>query len=85
MRKHLVLNLYCGECGNPLEFILDREAKYSAVLPNKGYPLHGDSIPSEAVGLSPQFVRPCKACIDKHTEPAKKLIEALNSFKSLEV
>jgi len=87
MRNNLVVHFHCSECGRRLNISLEGNAK--AKPTNQSKRAHyTEDIPKHDTGahareLEPIQIEPCEFCIEKYTEPSRKLIEALNQIKEI--
>jgi len=74
-RNKMIISFNCTECGGQLNFSYNREPKTNAEYDSRGDPTGAD------VCYAPNlWVEPCRKCIEKHTEPARKLTEAINEL-----
>jgi transcription elongation factor Elf1 len=76
-RKFLVTTFHCAECGHPLSVV-----KCSK---NKADPIQTiDSTLDETGAYKAHneiMISPCRSCITKYTEPARKLIDAMSEIQ----
>ena len=79
MRTNLILHFHCSECGKRLEVCYPKETRKKPVESEYG---EVDDEPTGADCFYPPAVsiRPCRYCIEKYTEPARKLQAALSTI-----
>tara|TARA_Y100000782_G_C9980192_1_gene179812 strand:+ start:43 stop:291 length:249 start_codon:yes stop_codon:yes gene_type:complete len=78
IRTNLVTHFICNECGANLEVALDSE-KRSEKDGRDNLRVTG----AAKSDISIQ-VKPCRSCIEKHTKPAAKLLEAIKELSANE-
>ena len=78
IRTNLVTHFICNECGSNLEVALDSEKRSE----------NGERDDLRITGAAKSDisiqVKPCRGCIEKHTKPAAKLLEALKELSANE-
>ncbi len=78
MRTNLIMHFHCSVCGEILN-ICYKEDAHKIIQNRKDF----DAEPTGAMCMYHETisVEPCKMCINKFTEPAKKLIDAIDELK----
>lgn len=84
IRTNLIMHFHCSECGRQLKIDYPEEAKAKPVDARST-----NQVPQEDTGgvcfYTPIIsIRPCQHCIKKHTEPAKKLMQAIKDLTANE-
>lgn len=80
-RTNLIMHFHCSECGNQLTIDYPKEAKTPPV-DNWGAPQTPKEDTGAACFYTPKIsIAPCRHCIEKHTAPARKLVEAVRDMQ----
>lgn len=83
MRTNLITHFHCSDCGNQLI------VKYNGDDSPQKISLPGSKqTDKEPTGAACRYihilVQPCQPCINKHTEPARKIADAIMTINSIE-
>ena len=74
MRRHLMINLFCDDCGEAL-MISEAEPSYNQTNGQPGDPTGADCRYASSVR-----VVPCSSCLDKVTGPAARIAEGIKEL-----
>jgi len=78
MRTNLITNFHCSKCGHSLCVEYEKETTPKLIEKSeRGDPSGGFCVHIKVI------VEPCQKCIDLVTNPAKKMIEAINELNHL--